>query len=501
MSLLRPKRSENIVKLPNHTILYGLILSVVGVFVTLGSATRLYELREFFPLRLPDQVNEYILHYMPFIIGTFITTAAALAGVIIGLNWMFSGFGYMSRLKAVVRVAGGYYRPEEVSAGLKDGKLLLCDHYPSLLFLLIGRLWANARYVSQISGEVVRWNMRFIWKAVFIGVAIHFIFKIPEAIPSQFVASGLFSGYVIPSPAPFYFLLLAVCALKLLIALSLIPLRRPSASREMDSMIVEGKGHPALFFSILEEGSKMFAKSGAPNNILRTPAVKAKDGETVVGTLMESFPEYVRTNSKPSAYVCLATGSIMVLFGFLKILLMQYPTFSVGYEDFFRIHLLSLLTEIVFFLCVVLVGKGFLDHARAMLAIYRFRSSLVYVEAKGDFDKRDLPETKNAASPEPIFNPLSTCAFNVRYFSAEALSESVTPEGVRELVGLETSTRLAKDVGKLKFLPFQVKFVERYPSMWTTEEHTIDQSEDRSLLEAEIIVDSNVAISSDSTIA
>lgn len=269
MSLFRPKRSTNIVKLPNHTILYGLILSVVGVFVTLGSATRLYELREFFPLRLPDQVNEYILHYMPFIIGTFITTAAALAGVIIGLNWIFSGFRYMSRLKAIFRVAGGYYRPEEVSAGLKDGKLQLCDHYPSLLFLLIGRLWANARYVSQISGEVVRWNMRFIWKAVFIGVAIHFIFKIPEAIPSQFVASGLLSGYVIPSPAPFYFLLMAVCALKLLIALSLIPLRRPSASREMDSMIVEGKGHPALFFAVLEEGSKMFSKEGSPNTILR----------------------------------------------------------------------------------------------------------------------------------------------------------------------------------------------------------------------------------------
>ncbi len=36
------------VKLPNHTLLYGIILAVLGAFITLGSLTRIYELREFF---------------------------------------------------------------------------------------------------------------------------------------------------------------------------------------------------------------------------------------------------------------------------------------------------------------------------------------------------------------------------------------------------------------------------------------------------------------------
>jgi hypothetical protein len=56
----------------------------------------------------------------------------------------------------------------------------------------------------------------------------------------------------------------------------------------------------------------------------------------------------------------------------------------------------------------------------------------------------------------------------VRFFSAEAISEAIEPEGVRELVGLETSARLAKDVGRLKHLPFQVDFQERYPSAYAS---------------------------------
>ena len=60
-----------------------------------------------------------------------------------------------------------------------------------------------------------------------------------------------------PSPYPFYNLLAAVCVLRILIALSLTPLRKPVVGREMDSMIVEGRGHPSVFFSILEEGFRV----------------------------------------------------------------------------------------------------------------------------------------------------------------------------------------------------------------------------------------------------
>ncbi len=42
-------------------------------------------------------------------------------------------------------------------------------------------------------------------------------------------------------------------------------------------------------------------------------------------------------------------------------------------------------------------------------------------------------------------------------------------------MGLETSGRLAKDVARLKYLPFQVNFVERYPSSWTPEEPDTDE--------------------------
>jgi hypothetical protein len=476
-------RSSSTIKLPNHTLLYGIIMASLGTFVALGSVTRLYELREFFPIGLPEHVNELILSYIPFILGTFLTTVAALAGVIVGLNWLSTGLKEIFNPRLILTQVGDYYRPEDITLGLKEGRIRSYDQAPTLLFFIIGKLWSNAKYIAEIPREIVRRNTRFIWKAVAAGILIHFGFKLLDVVPVYLENMGLGTGYIAPSPRPFYNLLIAVCIFKFLITLSLIPLKRPHASREMDSMIVEGRGHPSVFFALLEEGSRMFAKKGVSNRISRSRQVTCRDGETLVGTLIESFPEYVKTWSRPAAIVSLLLGSVMILVGFLQIILAQYPTFSVGYEDFFRLHLLSLVSDIVLDVMVILIGKNFLDQARALMGVYRFRSSLVYVEAKGDFERKILPDLNGIVSPERLYNPLATCAFNVRYFSAEAISEAITPGGVRDLVGLETSAQLAKDVGRLKFLPFQVDFKERYPSAWKPVEEA-DSPEEEEIVRA-----------------
>lgn len=473
-------RSRETVKLPNHTLLYGLVLATLGIFVALGAVTRLYELREFFPFELPQQVSEFILNYVPFILGTFITIVASFAGLIVGLNWLLSGFREMGRLRIPIRWAGDYYQPEQVSLGLKEGRLRSYDRSPSWLFVILGRFWSNARFISAIPGEMVRSSFRFVWKALLIGVAVHFFFRALDLLPAYLSGWGLGTEFVLPSPIPFYNLLLAVCALKLVIAFSLIPLRKPGASREMDSMIVEGHGHPSVFFAIMEEGSKIFARRGSPNRVSRSRPVVCDDGETLIGTLVESFPDYVRTSARPAALLSLFLGSVMILLGFLQIILMQYPSFSVGYEDFFRLYFMSLLLDILLNVFIILFGKGFLDQGRALMSVYRFRSSLVYLEAKGDFERKVLPDLNGIVSPERLFDPLSTSAFNVRFFSAEAVSDSISPEGVRELVGLETSARLAKDVARLKYLPFQVNFQERYPSSLESPETSMDESVDDS---------------------
>lgn len=479
MLAFRSRRSDQSIKLPNHTVVYGIVLTAVGIFITLGAFTRLYELREFFPLRLPDQVNEFILNYVPFIVGVFVTTVASCAGAIVGLNWLFGGLRHMSRLRVLMNSPGEYYRPETVSFGLKEGKLQSYDHAPSLIFYIIGKIWSNARYISEIPGQIVRHNVRFIWKAVAIAIVIHFSFKFLELAPPYFSGLGLGVGYVLPSPLPFYKLLLLVCALKFIIALSLIPLKKPGASREMDSMIVEGTGHPSVFFSILEEGSKIFAKKNLGNTVSRTSQTTCKDGEKQVGTLIESFPEYVKTSSRISALIALFLGSVMVVVGFLQMILMQYPSFSVPYDDFFRLYSLSLIVDLVLNVSIILFGKGFLDQAGSLLAVYRFRSKIVYIEAKGDFDGEENKGYSKKSKKEAVnFDPLRQGAFNVRYFSAEAVSEAITPQGVRELIGLETSDKLMKEISVLKFLPFQVKFTERYPSSWSSQINHIEGAED-----------------------
>ncbi len=464
-------RSKESVKLPNHTLLYGIVLAALGALVAAGALTRIYELRELFPLKLEKEVNELILGYIPFILGTFITTAAALAGLIVGLSWALSGLREITRLRVVMDRPGDYYEPEGVSLGLKDGRIHAYDRSPSLLFFILGRVWSNAGRISEIPGEVIRRNVRFLWTALLMGFAIHFLFRLLSLLPQHLEAWGLGSGYVIPSPAPFYNLLILVCVFKLVIAFSLIPLRKPPMGREMDSMIVEGKGHPSVFFAILEEGSRIFAHRGFPNRVSRSKPVICEDNETLIGTLIESFPEYIRTSCRFGALLGLLLGSVMVLVGFLQIILTQYPTFSVGYEDFFRLYALSLIVDIALNVAIILFGKGFIEQARSLMSVYRFRSNIVYVEAKGDFEKQVLPDLEGIVSPERLFNPLSRCAFNVRYFSAEAVSEAVSAVGMRDLVGLETSGRVAKDVGRLKYLPFQVDFNERYPSSWTSIEY------------------------------
>ncbi len=466
-------------RVPNHTLLYGIIMACLGVLIAMGSVTRLYELVEFFPLRLPERIHEYILSYVPFILGTFLTTVAALAGLMVGINWFLGGIRELGTWRVPLKRIGDYYRPEWVSLALKEGRIRSYDNAPSLLFFLIGRIWTNARYISQIPGEVVRGNLRFIWKAAFIGVGVHFLFRVLELLPSRLEGMGFGEGLVIPSPVSFYNLLAIACGLKLLLSLSLIPLKKPEAGREMDSMIVEGRGHPAVFFSVIEEGAKIFAYQGIPNRISRSRPMLCDDGETVIGTLVESFPQYVRTTCRPAAFICLFFGACMVLLGFLQIILMQYPAFSVGYEDFFRLYLVGLLLDILLNVMIIALGKGFLDQARDLMSVYRFRSSLVYLEAKGDFEKKVLPQLNGIVAPERLFDPLSSCAFNVRYFSAEAISEAISPGGIREIMGLETSGQLTKDVSRLKYLPFQVAFRERYPSSWqpmeeSPPEHTDD---------------------------
>ena len=183
---------------------------------------------------------------------------------------------------------------------------------------MVGRFWRNARYIAQIPGEVVRRNFRFIWKALFIGVGFHFFFRLLELLPTQLSGLGIMpADVVIPSPVPFYNLLAIACVLKLLLSLSLIPLRRPEAAREMDSMIVEGRGHPSVFFSMVEEGAKIFANKGIPNKVSRSRPMMCSDNETVIGTLVESFPQHIG-NNLPTRGACLPdVGLVDSASGFL----------------------------------------------------------------------------------------------------------------------------------------------------------------------------------------
>ncbi len=278
------------VKVPNHTILYGIVLTTVGVLVVLGGMARLYELREFFPLRLPDQVNEFILNYVPFIVGTFVTSVAALAGVIVGLSWIFSGLGHVGRIRVTLGGAGDFYRPTMTSLAVKEGKIDSYKKPPTLLFWLLSIAWKNTKYLSEISRQIVKWNARFLWKMLALGIVIHFLFRAMELLPPYLASIGLGTGYVLPSPVPFYNLLIAACICKVLISLSLVPLKKPVVGREMDSMIVEGRGHPSVFFCHTRGRIKDFCQARLPQQDFQVETVCVRRRRNPFGHAHRKLP-------------------------------------------------------------------------------------------------------------------------------------------------------------------------------------------------------------------
>ncbi|MFH0959027.1 MAG: hypothetical protein V1897_10030, partial [Pseudomonadota bacterium] len=230
MFSLKLRKSSASVKIPNHTMLYGIVVAALGSFITMGAAIRLYELKEFFPLRLPDQFNEFLLNYVPFMFGVFITTVAAGAGIIVGLNWLFGGLKRIFKLKLILQNPKEFYRLNDVTEGLREGKIITYESAPSMMFYFLGKIWSNAKYISQIPGHIIKWNTRFIWKVIAVGIVIHFLFKILQSAPDYLASLGLGTNYLLPSPYPFYKLLLVVCLLKMFISFLLIPLKKPQAA-------------------------------------------------------------------------------------------------------------------------------------------------------------------------------------------------------------------------------------------------------------------------------
>ena len=127
-----------------------------------------------------------------------------MAGLIVGLSWLAAGLKEIFSPRLTLDQVGDYYRPEDISLGLKEGRIGSYERAPTVLFFILGKLWSNARYISEIPREIVRRNTRFIWKAAAAGILIHFGFQLLNTVPQYLDNMGLGTGYVAPSPGPFF---------------------------------------------------------------------------------------------------------------------------------------------------------------------------------------------------------------------------------------------------------------------------------------------------------
>jgi hypothetical protein len=465
----------------NGEILVGLVVLLCGIYVVWQGIAKLRELWTFFssflPLVLPEDVGERMLASLPLIGKVFVNTVGSLAAVLMGFAWILSGLG--EALQAVEKSADSsdVQKPELVAEFLRTGH---GQYWKSsaLLVRLVGSFWPRARLVSPISYEMIGGLVWSTVKVVLVGIGIagvwHLLHMVPELVKTYLHRDV---HLVVPSARPLVSLLGFVVCVHVLIALSVIPFKRPSFVRTRESLCVRGSSDPNGFFALLEEGCRLLNAVGVPQ---RAPIRLGTDGNTAMkATLVETTPERVRTVAKPAGYFCLALFFFTVTMGFTRLIQFQRPVDPIPYQEFLTTRLLGYSLDIAFALALIVVGLHFADQARKLFGIRRFRSALICAFVGADSMPRPI-STQPAHTRDDVSEPQEiqwkashgaddrfanwaraphvSGTFDVDLFWAEAFSESAFTGGPRFVTDLQQSQDLDDAMEHIRRIPFHVAY-------------------------------------------
>ena len=240
----------------NGEMLVGLVVLFAGLYVAWHGFSKLRELWTFFasflPLALPDDVGERLLRSLPLISKVFINTVGSLAAMLMGFAWILSGLGEAWQAGQKPSEPVDMQDPELVAELVRTGQGQYWKS-ASPLVRLAGGFVPRARLVSPISYEMMS---NLFWggvKVVLVGIAIAVVWYLLHSIP------GVVKTYlqrdiilVVPPARPFFLLLGFVVFVHLLIAVSLLPFKRPAFVRSRESLSVRGSNDPNAFFALLE---------------------------------------------------------------------------------------------------------------------------------------------------------------------------------------------------------------------------------------------------------
>ncbi len=467
--------------LTNGEALVGLTFALAGLLVMrqgIGKLGRLImQVKPFLPFSAPADLTGWMSMNLPLAFSAFIWTVAAISAVLVGLLWVIAGVAEAIESRKISHEPQDFLSPHLAAESLRTG-LPQGWERPPLVRRLLGRIWPAARFMSPVSYEIFMSRVTTLWKLVFLWIAIAVAVKCLSLIPNA--AKAFFNRDIMlltPSAGRLYTLLLCVGLAEVIIALTLVPFRRRDFTRRFQVIPVRGHGDPSAFFALLEEGCRLLTRKGDPD---RKPGrLQATGRPRVKATLVETFPELVRSLARPAAYSCLPLALILISNGFRRLVNFQQPTQPMPYADFLSRYLPVYGMDIAFAFGLILAGLHFGQCARVLFGPRSYRSVLVFCHVSEAGAMADsLPESDRLPTPGDVHRPTtweevngvdeqfanwarqpdSQGTFLLNVCWAEVRSESSAPESPRHLVRVEAADKLERAMARILELPFRVHF-------------------------------------------
>ncbi len=477
--MYKPKRLvERISFLANAELLVGCAFLLSGVILVWNGGERLqrlyHEFSHYFPLTLPDNIAQILLHSFPLIFKTFINTIGSICSVLLGVLWALSGIGEAFEGRKKWTVSPDLEKPEVVAESLRSARSLYWQNM-SLPVRTLARFVPRARFISPITYQMFHHVFISVCKMAFLSVLIALILYLLGMVP---VLAQKYLRWemrlAIPSAYPLYSLLAVLIFANGLIAASLLPFRKREYARVCETLPVCGRGDPHLFFALLEEGCRLLSAQGPARN---SPyRVERRDNPAIKGTLIETFPKGMPSLARPVGYICLPLVPILLSSGFSRLTGFSPELSSVYVTDFLSRHLLYYALDVALALALILAGVYFGEWARKLLGVRRYQSTVVFCSLVADKGRGLVPSVYSSRTgtdisrltqwrPEEVMdeafaqwakNPSTERDFLVEICWAEAISESASEDGPRYLTDMRKSEVLQDSMRRLIQLPFQV---------------------------------------------
>jgi hypothetical protein len=472
---------EKMVSFWSGHALVGLVLVFAGLFIAWEGFFKLQELwRQFapyFPFSLPPDTAQKMQTALPFVFSVFVTTVGSICAVLMGISWALSGLGEMFESKKRVRNPPDFEKPELVAESLRSAQAPYWRSYSRMLRIM-GAIWSRARFMSPISYNVMKRIMASCIKVALLGLLFGLVAYGLHMIPS------LLKKYVnlevklyVPSPAPLYFLLGLVLFFDTIIALTMFPFRRTMFGRTCENVPVLGRGDPRMFFALLEEAAKLLSVKSSQDR--RPVRLQNKDRPQIRGTLVENAPEEIRSFAQPAGYLCLPLILLLLGMGFSRLIHFNRPVTPVPYADFLTLYFLDYLMEVFFAIGLIITGLYFVDWARKLFDVRRYRSALLFCYTRPANAQEADPRSKKTMSLEEMAwttdggtderfaqwarEPAGGGSFVTEACWAEILSEAEGAKSPRFLIQMTESQSLDIALARILTLPFCVNFETSAP--------------------------------------